>query len=127
MGEKEFEDATRTLFTALFGKDSVKAVDVNAVYDEHYCTMDPKMADGSEYEIQYRDGMIMEVSSFFKTDPSTWPSVPEWLKEYATVDAATGKTTIEGFPSDSGRIVPNWLADWVYKNNETGEIFAMEW
>ena len=81
MGEKEFEDATRTLFTALFGKDAVKAVDVNAVYDEHYCTMDPKMADGSEYEIQYRDGMIMDVSSFFKTDPSTWPSVPEWLKE----------------------------------------------
>ena len=41
--------------------------------------------------------------------------------------AEMGKTTIEGFPSDSGRIVPNWLADWVYKNNETGEIFAMEW
>ena len=127
MGEKEYEDATMALFAALFGKDAVKDVDVNAVYDEHYCTMDPKMADGSEYEIQYRDGMIMEVASFLKTAPNTWPSVPEWLKEYATVDAATGNITIEGFPSDTGTIVPNWLADWVYKNNETGEIFAMEW
>ncbi len=127
MGEKEYEDATMALFAALFGKDAVKAVDVNAVYDEHYCTMDPKMADGSEYEIQYRDGMIVDVASFFKTDPNTWTSVPDWLKEYATVDAATGKVSIEGFPNDAGKIVPNWLADWVYKNSETGEIFAMEW
>ena len=127
MGEKEYEEATKKLFVALFGKDAITSVSVNAVYDYHYCTMDPKMADGSEYEIMYQDGLIMNVASFLKTAPSTWSSVPEWLKEWATVDAKTGSITIEGFPGDTGKIVPNWLADWVYKNNETGEIFAKEW
>jgi len=127
MGEKEYIDATMKLYTALFGKDAVKAVENNAVYDYHYCTMDPIMADGTQYEIMYQDGLILEAGSYFKIDPNTWPSVPEWLQEWTKVDEATGEITITGFENGTWKIVPNWLADWVYKNNETGEIFAKEW
>ena len=127
MGGKEYEEATRNLFTALFGKDAVQSVSNNAVYDDHYCTMDPVMADGTEYEIMYQDGLIVEAALFYSTDPSTWTSVPDWLKKWATTDAKTGELSVQGFANGKKRIVPDWLADWVYINNETGEIYAMEW
>ena len=127
MGGKEYEEATRNLFTALFGKDAVQSVSNNAVYDDHYCTMDPVMADGTEYEIMYQDGLIVEAALFYSTDPSRWTSVPDWLKKWATTDAKTGELSVQGFSNGKKRIVPDWLADWVYINNETGEIYAMEW
>jgi len=127
MGEKEYTDATQKLFVALFGKDAVKGVEENAVYDDHYCTMDPIMSDGTQYEIMYQDGLIVEVSSFYKIDPNTWVSVPDWLQDWTSVDAKTGEISITGFENGTWKIVPNWIADWVYRNNETGEIFAMEW
>lgn len=97
MGGQEYIDATRALFTALFGKDSVKDVLMNAVYDYHYCTVDPVMADGTAYEIMFQDGLIVE-ATFFSTQEKS------------------------GFGTD-----PDWAADWIYKNNETGETFHMEW
>ena len=127
MGEQEYVDATQKLFTELFGKQAVKTVMTNAVYDFHYCTIDPFMADGTQYEIMYQDGMIVEVTSFYKIDPNTWPSVPEWLQEWTKVDQTTGEITIQGFENGTWKMVPNWLADWVYVNNETGELFAKEW
>lgn len=127
MGEKEYEDATMELFAALFGKDAIEAVRPNAVYDVRYCTMMPYMADGTVYEIMYQDGLIVEVTGFLKMDPNTWPSVPEWLKKWSSVDESTGVISIVGFVNGTRRVVPNWLADWVYINNETGEIFTMEW
>lgn len=97
MGGQEYIDATRVLFTALFGEGSVKDVMVNAVYDYHYCTVDPVMADGTAYEIMFQDGLIVEATFFSSQEKS-------------------------GFGTD-----PNWAADWIYKNNETGETFHMEW
>jgi hypothetical protein len=127
MGEAEYVEATRKLFTALYGEGAVKSVETNAVYDFHYCTVDPVMSDGMMYEIMYQDGLIVEADSYYKIDPNTWPSVPEWLKKWTTIDPATGEISIQGFENGTWKIVPNWLADWVYVNNETGEIFAMEW
>ncbi|HWP22212.1 MAG TPA: hypothetical protein VN417_05645 [Candidatus Cryosericum sp.] len=97
MGGQEYIDATRALFTALFGEGSVKDVLMNAVYDYHYCTVDPIMADGTAYEIMFQDGLIVE-ATFFSTQEKS------------------------GFGTD-----PDWAADWIYKNNETGETFHMEW
>ncbi|MDD4311886.1 MAG: hypothetical protein PHW41_05330, partial [Eubacteriales bacterium] len=56
MGGQEYINATDELFTGLFGKDAVRLIAVNAVYDDHYCTIDPFMADGSSYEVMYQDG-----------------------------------------------------------------------
>jgi hypothetical protein len=89
MGGQDYIDATRALFTALFGEGSVKDVMVNAVYDYHYCTVDPVMADGTAYEIMFQDGLIVEATFFSSQEKS-------------------------GFGTD-----PNWAADWIYKNNET--------
>lgn len=97
MGGQEYIDATRALFTALFGEGSVKDVMVNAVYDYHYCTVDPIMADGTAFEIMFEDGLIVNATFFSSLEKS-------------------------GIGTD-----PNWAADWIYKNNETGETFHMEW
>ncbi len=127
MGGKEYEEATRNLFTALFGKDAVQLIAVNAVYDDHYCTIDSFMADGSSYEVMYQDGLIVDATFLCSSDPNRWTSVPDWLEKWAKTDAKTGVITVQGIESGKDRYVPNWLADWIYVNNETGEIFAMEW
>ena len=127
MGGDAYLKATHELFTGLFGKDAVQLMAVNAVYDDHYCTIDPFMTDGSSYEVMYQDGLIVDSTFLSSTDPSRWTSVPDWLEKWAKTDAKTGVITVEGMESGNDRYVPNWLADWVYVNNETGEIYAMEW
>ncbi|MEA4915222.1 MAG: hypothetical protein VB061_11700 [Christensenella sp.] len=127
MGGKEYVEATRNLFTTLFGKDAVQLMAVNAVYDDHYCTIDPFMADGSSYEVMYQDGLIVEAAFLCSSDPNRWTSVPDWLEKWAKTDAKTGVIKVQGIESGKDRYVPNWLADWVYINNDTGEIYAMEW
>jgi len=97
MGGQEYLDATKALFTALYGADSVTDVMVNAVYDEHYCTVDVAMSDETGYEIMYKDGLI-ENATFLA-------SLDKW-----------------GWGTD-----PNWKADWIYVNTETGETFHMDW
>ncbi len=97
MGNQAYLDATEAFFTALFGEGSVKEVQLNAVYDYHYCTVDPVMADGTIYEIMYCDGLVQEANAFVSLEPGTF------------------------------KMVPNWLADWTYVNTETGETFVQEW
>ena len=127
MGGEEYIKATNQLFAGLFGKDAVQLMAVNAVYDDHYCTIDPFMADGSSYEVMYQDGLIVEATFLCSSDPNRWTSVPDWLEKWAKTDAKTGVIKVQGIESGKDRYVPNWLADWIYVNNETGEIFAMEW
>ena len=100
---------------------------VNAVYDDHYCTIDPIMVDGNSYEIMYQDGLIVDATFLCSSDPNRWTSVPDWLQKWAKTDPKTGVITVQGIENGRDRYVPNWLADWVYINNETGEIYAMEW
>lgn len=97
MGNQAYLDATEAFFTALFGEGSVAKVELNAVYDDHYCTTDPIMTDGTSYEIQFGDGLIIGVTAFAALDEP-------------------------GFGTD-----PNWVADWIYVNTETGEEIHMQW
>jgi len=127
MGDDAYIKATKDLFSGLFGKDAVQLMAVNPVYDDHYCTIDPFMADGSSYEIMYQDGLIVDATFLCSSDPNRWTSVPDWLQKWAKTDPKTGVITVQGIESGRDRYVPNWLADWVYINNETGEIYAMEW
>ena len=127
MGESAYEGATQAFFAALLGEDAVASVFVNAVYDEHYCTMDAVTADGTIYEILYRDGLITEIARFVQADPNTWQSVPTWLAGRVTQSSAGEGFSIQGLENSAGKIVPNWLADWVYLNAETSEIFLQEW
>jgi hypothetical protein len=97
MGNQAYLDATKAFFTALFGEGSVVDIMDNAVYDGHYCTIDPIMADGTAYEIMYEDGLIVNATFFSSLEESGWGTDP------------------------------NWAADWIYVNNETGETFHMDW
>ena len=127
MGGQAYEDATRNLIAALFGDKAITSVSVNAVYDDHYCTMDPIMADGTQYEIMYQDGLIVEATSFVRTDPGYWAEIPAWLTDYAAINPETGRVYIKGLLGGSSHLGTNWLADWVYVNNETGEVFLEQW
>ena len=98
MGGEEYLSATKKLFEALFGEGSVVDVTTNAVYDGSNCTVDPAMSNGTAYEIRYQEGVIVEIT-FFAT-----------------------RTGDDKFGTD-----PNWAADWIYLNTETGETFHMEW
>lgn len=97
MGNDVYIEATRKLFAMLFGKDSVKDVMLNAVYDGHYCTVDSIMRDGTAYEVKYLDGRIIGITFYSAQEESGWGTNPDWE------------------------------ADWLYINTETGETFYKEW
>jgi len=97
MGGQEYIDATKALFAALYGEDDITDAMVNAVYDYHYCTVDVVMSDDTSYEIMYKDGLIENAQFFAALDEGGWGTDP------------------------------NWEADWIYVNAETGETFHMDW
>ncbi len=97
MGGDEYIDATEALFSALYGEGSVAKTMVNAVYDYHYCTVDVVMSDDTSYELMYGDGLIVSAQFFASLNDI-------------------------GLGTD-----PNWKADWIYVNSETGETFHMDW
>ena len=125
LGEKEYQDATQALFTALFGKNAVESVSLCNKDNYFVCTMDLYMTDGTLHEVKYNKGRLIEDSVYFRLDPNTWESVPEWLEKWTSVDDA-GKISIPGFDNCSWMVTPKWIASGVYIHNETGELFARE-
>ena len=123
MGGEEYAQATRKLIAALFDNVAITSVGVNAVYDEHYCTMDAELADGTIYEIMYQDGLIVDATRFVYADPGYWTEIPGWLAKWTEINPETGRATLKGYLSGVTRVSHNWLADCVYVNSETGELF----
>jgi len=126
LGGKEYQDATQALYTALFGKDAVESVSVCNQDNYFVCTMDLFMTDGTLHEVKYDKGRIIKDSVYYRLDPNTWGSVPAWLDQWTSVDETTGKISISGFDNSSWMVTSKWIANGVYINNETGEIFARE-
>ncbi|GEM_PF-1745667 len=125
--EQDFQVATEALYTALFGKDAVELSSLCYKSGMHEYMIDIFMKDGTLHEVKFYKGMIVNAVSFFKIDPNTWESIPEWLEKWTYVYERTGEVSITGFENGSEKIVPKWIADWVYLNKETGEVFASEW
>jgi len=125
LGEKEYHDATQALFSVLFGKNAVESVSLCNKDNYFVCTMDLFMTDGTLHEVKYNKGRLIEDSVYFRLDPNTWASVPEWLEKWTSVDDA-GKISIPGFENCSWMVTPKWIASGVYIHNETGELFARE-
>ena len=124
--DEAFIDASRTLFSGLFGKDSVESVSVCHIDGYSDYTMDLYMTDGTLHEIAYHNGMIISDSVYYMLNPSKWSSVPSWLNKWTTVNQITGKASIVGFENTAWMVTPKWIANGVYIHNETGEIFARE-
>lgn len=101
MGGAEYEAVVRqigeNLFAALGTYDgdthgkAVKNVDVNAVADYHYCTMDVYLEDGTVYELGFEDG-VLKYAEHYANDDFFWVGINTgWVADMVYVNAATGK------------------------------------
>lgn len=92
MGGEEYIAYVRNIAEQTWGKENVKDVDVNAVYDGNYCTIDPFMTDGRWYEFFFEGGMLTEIQHF-ATERS---GVCGWAADSLYVNTVTGEEfTIE--------------------------------
>ena len=87
MGGEEYIAYVRNIAEQTWGKENVKDVDVNAVYDGNYCTIDPFMTDGRWYEFFFEGGMLMEIQHF-ATERS---DVCGWAADSLYVNTITGE------------------------------------
>lgn len=87
MGGEEYIAYVRNIAEQTWGKENVKDVDVNAVYDGNYCTIDPFMTDGRWYEFFFEGGMLTEIQHF-ATERS---NVCGWAADSLYVNTVTGE------------------------------------
>ena len=87
MGGEEYIAYVRNIAEQTWGKENVKDVDVNAVYDGNYCTIDPYMTDGRWYEFFFEGGMLTEIQHF-ATERS---DVCGWAADSLYVNTVTGE------------------------------------
>ena len=87
MGGEEYIAYVRNIAEQTWGKENVKSVDVNAVYDGNYCTIDPYMTDGRWYEFFFEGGMLTEIQHF-ATERS---DVCGWAADSLYVNTVTGE------------------------------------
>ena len=87
MGGEEYIAYVRNIAEQTWGKENVKDVDVNAVYDGNYCTIDPFMTDGRWYEFFFEGGMLTEIQHF-ATERS---NVCGWAADSLYVNTITGE------------------------------------
>ena len=87
MGGEEYIAYVRNIAEQTWGKENVKDVDVNAVYDGNYCTIDPYMTDGRWYEFFFEGGMLTEIQHF-ATERS---GVCGWAADSLYVNTVTGE------------------------------------
>lgn len=66
MGGVEYIHYVKYVAEQTFGKENVRTVDVNAVYDGNYCTIDAYMMDGRWYEFCFEGGRLMEIQHYAK-------------------------------------------------------------
>ena len=64
MGGVEYIHYVKYVAEQTWGKENVKDVDVNAVYDGNYCTIDAYMMDGRWYEFFFAGGRLTEIQHF---------------------------------------------------------------
>jgi hypothetical protein len=64
MGGVEYIHYVKYVAEQTFGKENVKEVDVNAVYDGNFCTIDAYMMDGRWYEFCFEGGRLMEIQHY---------------------------------------------------------------
>lgn len=103
MGGEEYEAATKVIAENLvfsFGsfvgdteKKTAKEIDVNAVYDGNYCTMDIVLNDGTWYECYYAGGVLKEI--WYYADEHMFMEMPRgWVANGVYVHPYTGKLYI---------------------------------
>jgi hypothetical protein len=64
MGGIEYIHYVKYVAEQTFGKEKLRTVDVNAVYDGHCCTIDAYMTDDRWYEFFFAGGRLTEIQHF---------------------------------------------------------------
>ena len=64
MGGVEYLHYVKYVAEQTFGKEALRTVDVNAVYDGNFCTIDAYMMDGRWYEFCFEGGQLMEIQHY---------------------------------------------------------------
>ena len=103
MGEEEYEAATKVIaenlvfslgsFVGDTEKKTATEIDVNAVYDGNYCTMDIVLEDGTWYECYYEGGVLKEI--WYYADEHMFMEMPRgWVANGVYIHPYTGKLYI---------------------------------
>ena len=113
MGGEEYETETKKiadyLITSLGAYDdgfhgkNAKEIDVNAVYDDHYCTMDIVTEEGAWYECYFADGVLKEIWHF--ADEKLFMDAPHgWVADAVYIHSVTGKPFIPEYRDWDGNL-----------------------
>lgn len=107
MGGEEYEAATKVIadnmvlsygsFVGLTEERTAEKIDVNAVYDGNYCTMDIVTKDGTWYECYFEGGVLKEIW-YFANENMFWVGIlTGWVADAVYVNEATGKPFIPDY------------------------------
>ena len=90
MGGVEYFHYVRYVAEQTWGKENVKEVDVNAVYDGNFCTIDAYMTDGRMYEFFFAGGRMTQIEHYFQ-DYYAGFVMPGWAADSLYVNTVTGE------------------------------------
>ncbi len=114
MGGREYTETAKQIANALLsgfpadGDDAqgkaIASIDVNSVYDLHCCTMDVTLADGTIYELGFRDGMLEYMEYYADRQFFTAGAAAGWAADALYINAGTGKPILPGCRNWDGEL-----------------------
>ena len=93
MGGDEYIAYVQNIADRTFKPEDVDSVDVNAVYDGNYCTIDIEMKDGRWYELGFTGGCLMYVEHY----PTRMADMAGWAADSMYINTITGEIFIQGW------------------------------
>jgi hypothetical protein len=112
MGGEEYEQVTEQIahsflssfsaFNGNYQNKAPKSIGVNAVHEDHYCTMDVELEDGTFYECGFADGVLTYIE-YWPNERLFWGDVrPGWVANSVFLNAATQQPIIPDVPQWDG-------------------------
>lgn len=105
MGGEEYEQVTEQIARILSSFDygnGAKSIGVNAIHEDHYCTMDIELEDGTFYECGFADGVLTYIE-YWPSELYFWGDVrPGWVANSVFINAATQQPIIPDFSQWDG-------------------------
>ena len=90
MGEEQYISYVTNIASKTFAPEEIDSVDVNAVYDGNYCTIDIEMKSGEWYELGFTGGCLMYVEHY----PTRMADMAGWAADSTYINTITGEIFI---------------------------------
>lgn len=91
MGEEQYISYVTNIASKTFAPEEIDRVDVNAVYDGNYCTIDIEMKSGEWYELGFTGGCLMYVEHY----PTRMADMAGWAADSTYINTITGEIFIQ--------------------------------